>query len=207
VIAHTQSPPHLRLADLCSKVFHGISASRQVAGGVERPVIQIRDLYNGRVNAAGLKTVPTEQSAVSDYGVQGGDIVVSAKGTIGKVALIDDGEHGWVISSNVIALRPRKDLINPAYLYAYFRSEHAPRQLDSIVVASATVKALRASDLAELVIPVPDRATQDLLGRLALACDEYVALADQCTIAAKQVLNEVLTSRISGKGGRLLNQN
>ena len=198
-----QSLPQRRLGDLCQMVFQGMSLSRQATGTMEYPAILIRDLQNGRVNPEGLVKAAVTEMALNDYGVRKGDVLVSAKGTIGKTALVDR-DNAWVISSNLIALRPKRDVIDPAYLYAYLSSDHASRQMDSMIRPSVTVKSVSASDLQDLLVPLPDVETQERLGRLALAHDEYQVLAGQCLVAAKRVLNEVLITRIAGKGGKMM---
>lgn len=189
-----------RIEDLCSRIFQGLSLSRH-GGGIESPVILIRDLQMGRINPSRLSTATVDASAIGNYSLEPGDVLVSAKGTIGKAALLADPIDG-VLSSNLMALRPRTELVDPAYLYAYFATDHATRQLEALTRSSVSVKSIRAADLAALEIPLPDRATQQHLGRLALAFDEYQARTEQCLVAARTVLNGVMASRMIGKEGR-----
>ncbi len=196
--------PHHRLGDLCTRIFQGLSLSRH-EGGIEVPVVLIRDIQIGRINAALLSTATVDASAIGSYRIEPGDVLVSAKGTIGKAALVA-GPLDGVLSSNLMALRPRTDLIDPAYLYAYFATDHATRQLEALTRSSVSVKSIRAADLAALEIPLPDRATQQHLGRLALAFDEYQARTEQCLVAARTVLNGVMASHMIGKEDRKTQQ-
>lgn len=196
----TPTTPHHRLGDLCTRIFQGLSPSRH-GGGIETPVVLIRDIQNGRINVAALSTAEVDQSALASYGLETGDVLVSAKGTIGKAALVV-GRFKAVLSSNLVALRPRAELLDAAYLYAFFATDYAARQMESLARDSATIRSIRVADMADLVIPLPDRSTQQRLGQLALAFDDYQARADQCLVAAKKVLNGVMTSRIVGKEGR-----
>jgi type I restriction enzyme, S subunit len=192
--------PHHRLGDLCTRIFQGLSLSRH-EGGIEVPVVLIRDIQIGRINAALLSTATVDAAAIGNYRIKPEDVLVSAKGTIGKAALVA-GPLDGVLSSNLMALRPRPELIDPAYLYAYFATDHAARQLEALTRSSVSVKSIRAADLAALEIPLPDLATQQHLGRLALAFDEYQARTEQCLMAARTVLNGVMASRMTGKEGR-----
>jgi restriction endonuclease S subunit len=188
--------PH-RLGELC-RIFQGLSISRHSHGPLIHPIVYISDLKMGRISPAKLNTIKTEEWAWTEYGLEEGDVVISAKGAIGKTAIVLE-KSNYLLSSNLIALRPKQELIYPAFLYAFFATNHATRQLETFVHSSATVKSIRPSDLSDLMIPVPEMVVQERLGKLALAYDAYEAHAHACLSAAKNIFNEVMTSQAIGR--------
>ncbi len=107
-----------------------------------------------------------------DFALQGNDILVSFRGTIGRVGIVSpDYDEAissdtvetiprWLASQGFLIVRVKNDVIRPAVLYLYLKSKLGEQMLKSRA-AGATVPAIQAQDLNELPIPVPSKAMQE----------------------------------------------
>jgi hypothetical protein len=121
-----------------------------------------------------------------DHQLQRDDIVVSIKGTIGKVGIIGGSSQGTdpaslfhsaqdllenladappsgnaaVPSSSCIALRANDQVVLPQYLFLYLRSNDFKRQLEALRVGAAIAHVTPASLLSGILVPVPPLSEQ-----------------------------------------------
>lgn len=98
------------------------------------------------------------------------DIVLIAKGGIGKVGIIPSyapkpGKDGWVIGQSAIILRINSDEVDPDSLLVYLRSNIGKSLLNSITSGS-TIQFIKISDLKELPIIIPDTKTKEQMGKI-----------------------------------------
>lgn len=115
---------------------------------------------------------PQMEYRAKDFALQPNDILVSFRGTIGRVGMVSpDYDHAmpggtvvpiqrWLASQGFLIVRVKSDVIRPAALYLYLKSKLGEQMLKSRA-AGATVPAIQAQDLNELPIPVPPRAMQE----------------------------------------------
>jgi type I restriction enzyme M protein len=88
--------------------------------------------------------------------IQAGDVLVSCRGAVGRVALIDDSIEDNVIASQAFAilrLKPHVNNLSSVALYQYLTSEFGQQQLSSLVTGT-TAQMLSAKDLSNMNIPV-----------------------------------------------------
>lgn len=86
--------------------------------------------------------------------LQAGDIVMSVRGTMGKIGIARDIHVGAVITANLIRLAPNIEKIHPEFLKYALISE---RFLDALNKASpqTTIKTITAPELKSLRLPTP----------------------------------------------------
>lgn len=88
--------------------------------------------------------------------IQAGDVLVSCRGAVGRVALIDESIEDNVIASQAFAilrLKPHVNNLSSVALYQYLTSEFGQQQLSSLVTGT-TAQMLSAKDLSNMNIPV-----------------------------------------------------
>lgn len=88
-----------------------------------------------------------------------GDLVLSIKGTIGKVGLAGDLETGKVVvSQSCVGIRLISDMrrVTPAYLLMYLRSAAGQAQLESLQAGAAVQHISPQTLLSSFLVPVPD---------------------------------------------------
>ncbi|EMA2437276.1 N-6 DNA methylase [Vibrio parahaemolyticus] len=88
--------------------------------------------------------------------IQAGDVLVSCRGAVGRVALTDDSIEDNVIASQAFAilrLKPHVNNLSSVALYQYLTSEFGQQQLSSLVTGT-TAQMLSAKDLSNMDVPV-----------------------------------------------------
>lgn len=127
-------------------------------GGAEQDVRAIR---NGDVLASGhirwdelpLRGLSTRE--VGKAAVAPGDIVLTTSGYCGQVAFIDRTvPEGLCVTNFVRALRPRRDVVEPRYLYWLLNTDRFRRMLQPFI-RGTTIKNLSfAAASVELELPL-----------------------------------------------------
>lgn len=93
-----------------------------------------------------------------------GDIIVSAVGTIGQVALINELLENAVISGNILRFTPKME---GGYIYAYLQSKYG--QANLINIASGSVQDfITPPKLSEFEIPILSESIQKITHKLIL---------------------------------------
>ncbi|WP_079000461.1 restriction endonuclease subunit S [Streptomyces sp. AS58] len=144
------------LADLCvADICYGIVQSGQfVAGGV--PVLSIRDL-SGDFETGLHRTNPAIDAQYRRSRVAPGDVLLSIKGTIGRVGVAPEHYMGNV-SRELARIRFGKNVV-PEFARLYFLSREAQRRLDLAVVGTTRAE-VSIHVLKKFGFPVPSPERQ-----------------------------------------------
>lgn len=164
----------VRLAELC-QVIPGTTYRkedttdlREEMGDDAIGLLRISDLVKGEIRKPGLylrSNAPQLDRLRSE--VEPGDILLSIKGTIGKLALIPDLDTPIAATSGIAILRPVAPTFLREYLYQLLDSR-VYRELLQGLSSGTTLQHVRKSDLEDLLIPVPPIQVQDY------ACHELI---------------------------------
>src|SRR3954447_17014464 len=162
-----------RLGSVAQTLFMGLNvgrAKKTSAAVNDVPLIHIKDVVDDALG--GLESL--EQIGIADtpqtlrQRLLSGDILLSARGTLMKCAVVPDSHSGAVASANFIFIRLGQDPpVQPELLWAFLRLPKSRSYLQSRVTGSAQ-SALNIRDLSELPIPVPPRDVQRDLSRLVV---------------------------------------
>jgi type I restriction enzyme S subunit len=96
---------------------------------------------------------------------QPGDILLTLKGSQnGAVCLVPDPVD-FAIAQDMVALRADSTVIDPLFLFAALRSPSVQDQIKNLDV-SGVIPHFKKTDFDKLLLPYPDRATQEKIGRL-----------------------------------------
>jgi hypothetical protein len=161
------------LGDLVDVVIRGPVVSKD-ATAVEVQEVGIVDLDRwGELHGPFVKNTTVQAKKLPECSLQPEDIIISIKGTIGKVGLIGvsaNKSSPVVCGQSVIAIRPRRNEIETTALYLYLRSEDFRGQLDAFRVGAAVAHVTPATLLQEVKVP-----RQSLLNQ-ATARERYAEL-------------------------------
>lgn len=91
--------------------------------------------------------------------LQEGDLVMSVRGTIGKVGRVPSELSGANMTANLIRIAPNHSLVSSWFLLKLLKSEYGRMQLKKIS-SSTTILTLKASDLHNMPIPLPPLPAQ-----------------------------------------------
>lgn len=165
------------LGTLVARTIRAPVASKE-ATALEVAEVGIGDLGRwGHLKRPFLKTTTVQQKKLGEYALTEGDIIISIKGTLGKVGIVGQinnitpPEHSWserlkltwdddidvenpvVCAQNVIAIRPDLNHVRPLALYLYLRSEDFRNQLEAFRVGVAVSHITPTTLLQEVKVP------------------------------------------------------
>ena len=88
-----------------------------------------------------------------------GDLVISVRGTIGKIGLVPDSLSGANMTANLLRVSPDSSKVDGRYLWRFMRSDLFMADLER-VSSSTTIKTIKSPDIKAIKIPLPPIATQ-----------------------------------------------
>jgi type I restriction enzyme, S subunit len=138
-------------ADICYGI---VQAGPFVRGGV--PVLTIRDLLGDFTSGIHRTSISIEQQYKRSR-TQAGDVLLSIKGTIGRVAIVPQHYSGN-ISRDMARIRLSRRVL-PEFIRQYFLSEIGRRRLDLAVVGTTRAE-ISIHTLKKLRVPLMSHARQ-----------------------------------------------
>jgi hypothetical protein len=180
-----------KLLSEIATLYPGLSLLRRRARGAGVrlvPVISVGDLEaEGVAPADRLTRAPLQTGPATErYRVQEGDVLVTARGTLLKVALVGPESAGALASSNLIVVRAGPDVL-PAVLLAFLRNPRTQGELLSGSRSSSGALALTANDLGGLLVPVPPLAEQRRVAELLEAVEANYRAGRRAAEVRRQV--------------------
>ena len=183
---------NFRLSGLCT-IQSGFTArgklDRLSDGGIL--AIQLRDMDGvGPLDSGTLGRYSLDEP-FERYLVGTGDVLFRSRGERNTATALDDTFAGHAVALlPIVILRPRRDLIDPAFLAWSINQAPAQRHFD-LTAQGQVLRMVPKSSLDTLAIDVPDIATQRLIVTInKLAKDERRLAQDLAELHAK------LTSRL-----------
>lgn len=103
---------------------------------------------------------------ISKARVRENDILLVAKGSIGKTGFIGTAAEDWIASQSFVILRPRRHgpVADAAYLYRYLTSEIGQTLIHTLK-AGTTVPMLQMADIKAFPVLLPSAPEQEAVGR------------------------------------------
>lgn len=121
--------------------------------------IKVVDINDKKINKNKLAhiNIPTNPSR---YLLKKNDLLLSTRGTLGKVAMIGEDNTNMVASANLVALRAKSDKINMKWLMYYLSSPMGKFEISQAASGTA-ISTISPSDLRNIQIPVISKVDQD----------------------------------------------
>lgn len=122
------------------------------------------------------------------------DIVITIKGSVGKVAIIPTnapkgGQGGWIAGQSCIALRVEDaSIIDPRVLFTFLKSD-AGQLLLKQIVSGAAVPLIQLRELGKIKIPIPTKPEQE---KLITEFEEISTMEEAVTLLRKGQAEKVL---------------
>jgi len=164
------------------------------------PVITIQSLGEGELYSRGLFfTSKKKAQELSEYAVAEGDLVFSRVADIGRSLAVDTQSAGWLISPNLIRIRPDSGKADARFLmYAITLARAVVRQIASVsgnagrpVVSSAILRRLR--------IPLPRIAEQREIARAGREMEDRVRKENDGLALLKELKNALMSVLLTGE--------
>jgi type I restriction enzyme S subunit len=196
VLEEERHASHIRpLVELTAEnrpICYGIlKPGPDIADGV--PYIRVVDYPQNLIKADGVRRTSREIAQQYRRSVlQTGDVLISIRGTFGRVAHVPPQLDGANITQDTarISVSPNH---NARFVYHYLSSRPAQRFMRESAVGVA-VKGVNIGDLRQMPIPVPPRERQDKLVGVMDAVTASVRAEEDSLAATKSLLAAAMAS-------------
>ena len=108
---------------------------------------------------------PDRAEGIDKYRLLPGDVVLTTRSTSVRCGAIPNHEETYVISINLIRIRPDERL-NPVLLAAYLSLPATQRQIEAICPSGTDISNITVTGLQRLEVPLIDRDRQEYLAGL-----------------------------------------
>lgn len=172
-----------------------IGAGRPRSVNSDLPILRVADVLDGKIGPSLQNYVPgNHQQETASKVSKPGDIVLTTKGTVGRVAIMPVDGPTFAYSPQLYYFRPAVNCpLRPRYLYYWFKSSEFWTQANSLKSQTDMADFLSLSDVQSLSIRIPSLEQQarivDVLGALddKIAINErLVARSDELTASLFQ---------------------
>lgn len=165
-------------------------------------ILRAGDVQSDRVDPSGHDFVSAAHTrAIGGKASQSGDVVVTTKGTVGRVAVIPEGMEQVVYSPQLCYFRViNDDYLARGFVSGWFRSADFAAQAEMRMFKSDMAPYINLNDVRSMMIPVPTSlAEQRRIGEVQTALEKVAHAADAENGALTAVRDELLPLLMSGK--------
>ncbi len=156
----------------------GYRTKRSELGLPGLPVLRVAEVLDGRIEPAfGDHVRESYRDKIGGKTSRARDVVLTTKGTVGRVALLNEDNPEFVYSPQVCYLRVLDQrTIRPEYIYYWCRSPLFRRQAAAVSGQTDMAAYINLADLRAMRIPLPSIEDQDRVVRLLTDLDDKVRL-------------------------------
>lgn len=136
-----------------AEVFRGKAISKKAPMG-KIGVVNISNLQDYGIDYDHLDHIDEEERKVANYILQNGDVLLPARGTAIRVSIFKDQGYPCIAHSNVIVIRPNKELLSGTYLKLFLDSPLGNKILTAKQQGTVVIN-ISYKDLKSMEVPVP----------------------------------------------------
>lgn len=166
-------------------------------GGV--PVIKVRDILRGRIDESNLLlTRPSIDEAYKRSRLCSGDVLITIRGTTGRVAIVPKELQGANITQDTARVRVNPQKSNEFVYYA-LQTEIVQQQVALHTIGQA-VKGINIRDVKNLIIPSPERpAEQRAIAEALGDADALLASLDRLIVKKRDLKQAAMQQLLTGE--------
>jgi hypothetical protein len=142
-----------------AELFRGKSIMKSHIQPGEISVLNISNIEEGEIIWESMDTIDEERRKVKRYELEEGDLVITCRGTVNKVAVVHHLPKTVIASANIIVIRFHGNVLSE-YVKIFLESP-VGTELVKTFQRGTTVMNINPNDLGELEIPLPDRKVQE----------------------------------------------
>ncbi|MFE6522122.1 restriction endonuclease subunit S [Streptomyces sp. NPDC057794] len=159
----------------------GYRTKKSEIGATGYPILRVAEVLDGRISPSFAEFVrPEFRSVMKGKVSRSGDVVLTTKGTVGRVALMPTGAAEFVYSPQVCYFRtPVNSLLESRFLYYWFRSSEFRKQAAGMKGQTDMADYLNLTDVGALRIALPARTEQRAIAEVLGALDDKIALNER----------------------------
>ncbi|MFD4276186.1 restriction endonuclease subunit S [Streptomyces cyaneofuscatus] len=178
------------LAELVDEKQIEVGAGRPRSVDQELPILRVADVLDGKIGSPDFS--PPLEGYSRDHGPKvsrPGDIVLTVKGTVGRVALIPREGPLYAYSPQLCYFRPRVDgPLVARYLYYWFRGADFWIQANALKGQTDMADFISLGDILSLKLRVPSRTQQEVVADVLGALDDKIAVNGRIASTYEQLL-------------------
>ena len=173
------------------------------AGAIDAPLLTVGAIGERAILHDEIKAVYADsESALAGYRVKEGDILLAARSTLMRCAIVPPGLDRAVASSSVLAIRCNTACLLPRMLMAFFQHPTGQAALLGASQSTTTQHSLTVRALRELLVPLPPIEVQRRMVELLEAADAQRAAAEESIrIRYQTALHLAVTSMTQNANG------
>jgi len=175
----------VKLKDVTTSIFRGAQINSneidelQKAPDADYYLLNVGNIQDGQIDMSSMvKIALKSQRWASLYLLEPGDVVISARGSSIKTAVIDEGMPPMIVAGNLVCIRVNRKKVDPYYLKIFLDSPVGHTLLEGVQTGSV-IKVLNPKNIEEIPVPLID-------------IDKQKELAD-AFISAKQQYIDIVT--------------
>lgn len=169
------------------------------------PVIKVKNIIGGRVLEDDLlKTSLQIHNQYKRAEVNQGDLLLTIRGTTGRVAIVPPSLAGANITQDTARIRVSSD-DDPMYVFYALQSPSVQQQIDLNTVGQA-VKGINIAEVRKLKIFHPDASEQKKIVQILSTWDKAITTTEQLLANSLQQKKALMQQLLTGKK-RLLDKN
>jgi type I restriction enzyme S subunit len=191
--------PTVKFEDLYQQPSrNGLTKPKKVRGNGYKFINMGEIFAYDRMFSIPCDRVPLEDKEKATSLLKTGDLLFARQSLVlsgaGKIAIFLGDEEEVAFESHLIRVRLNKRLVNPDYVYYYFRSSYGRANIGTIVEQGAGQAGIRGSDLQRLEIPVPPLFIQNEIVNKIVSIDEKLELNQQTNQTFEQMAQALFKS-------------
>ncbi|GAA3550334.1 hypothetical protein GCM10022419_033210 [Nonomuraea rosea] len=163
-----------------------VGAGRPRSVSSELAILRVADVLDGKIKHAFMVDAPSNPPKETASKVsRPGDVVLTAKGTVGRVAIMPPGGPKYAYSPQLIYFRPTPSgPLLPRYLYYWLKSAEFWAQASHLKSQTDMADFLALSDILSLSIALPQRYGQETIAALLGSLDDKIAVNERTSDTA-----------------------
>lgn len=143
-----------------AEIIKGVQVSKEdleeLSKQPEYYFLNVKDIENGRINYDETSMLTyKKRDWIGKFDIRPNDIILTSKGSLVKIAIVEEDFAQAFISSNLTIIRVNTDKYDPYVLYEFLQSEIGMRMIEGIQTGT-TIKLLNNAQLGRLELPVYD---------------------------------------------------
>jgi restriction endonuclease S subunit len=127
-----------------------------------------------------------------------GDVLVAARGTQLKAAIVPNGAGEAIVTASLIGVRPDTSVLLPEVLLAFLRSPEGATELSARARSATGQLALTRADVERIEVPLPSLEIQEKIARIIRAANEYEASAEQAMRLRRDAAEQAVFALLHG---------
>lgn len=194
----------VKIGDIIEFAQYGLSIKMYDEG--QYPIVKMDSIINGKVMPVNLKYVDLDEETFNKFKLEKGDILVNRTNSyelVGKTGIFML-EGDYVFASYLIRLRPKKDIVDSAFLtYYLILSQDRLRQIATR--GGVSQANINATNLKKFLVPLPPLDEQKKIAQILMTIDNKI----EAEIKTKEeleklklgMMDKLLTGKVRVKVG------